>query len=172
MILGDRELAHYVAVNHDVSLNKKWEEDFMLTREKVSNLRGADDLPADLRDVVKFHDGKLEFIGQMTEAQRDALSARVDADTDKEAIAAIYEISHRRDVPDWVPANLRPRVENWFQRRWPADVWKGVQGRQFHFVAWIFYAGVVVFCLALPRWLSQKKAPPSKSTDHAESPKT
>jgi YjbE family integral membrane protein len=168
MILGDRELAHYVAVAHGTSLNKKWEEDFMLTREKVSNLRGADDLPPDLKDVVKFHAGKLEFVGQMNKAQRDKLAARANAQKDKEAIAAMYEISHHRDVPDWVPANLRPRVENLFQRRWPADVWKGVQGRQYHFVAWIFYTVVVVFCLGLPRVLRRRKPP----TTDVKSPET
>ncbi|MBI3864338.1 MAG: TerC family protein [Planctomycetia bacterium] len=168
MILGDRELANYIAVNHRMSLNKEWEEKFMLTHEKVSMLRGADDLPEDLQDVVQYHDGKLEFIGQMTEQQRDDLLARVDAESDKEAISHIYEVSHKRDVPDWVPANWRPRVENWFQRRWPADVWRGVQGRQYHFVAWIFYAAVVAFCLAVPYLLRRRKKP-AEGAGHAAS---
>jgi hypothetical protein len=51
-------------------------------------------------------------------------------------------------------------VHNWFQRKWPADVWKGVQGRQYHYVAWIFYAAVVAFCLALPGWLRKRTAKP------------
>jgi YjbE family integral membrane protein len=159
MMLGDRELAHYVAVNHRMSLNKKWEEDFMVTHEKITSLRGADDLPKDLRDVVKYHDGKIDFIGQMSAPQRVSILARVDAKEDKEAVEAMYEISHRRDVPDWVPVQWRPRVENLFQRRWPAEVWQGVQGRQYHFVAWIFYAVVVAFCLGLPRILRHRKIP-------------
>ena len=36
MIMGDRELAGYCARTHHVSLNSKWEEEFMLTVEQVS----------------------------------------------------------------------------------------------------------------------------------------
>jgi YjbE family integral membrane protein len=168
MMLGDRELAHYIAVTHRISLNKKWEDDFMVTHANVSNLKGADNLPADLKDVVRFRPGELEFIGQITEAQRVNLGARTDVPADKKAIDAIYEISHRRDVPDWVPLNLRPRVENWFQRRWPASVWMGIQGRQYNFVAWIFFGVVVVFCLALPRVLLRRKGPPAASPEQPE----
>jgi YjbE family integral membrane protein len=159
MIMGDRELAGYFARAHQVSLNSKWEEDFMLTRERIADFKKPDDLPQDLEDLVKFRAGKLEFIGQMTKKQRDALLAKVDSKTDKEAIEAMYENSYLREIPAWVPAELQPRVHNWFQRKWPADVWKGVQGRQYHFVAWIVYAVVVVFCLAFPAWLRKRKTP-------------
>lgn len=167
MILGDRELAHYVAATHRVSLNKKWEEDFMITRHPVSDWGNAEELPPDLKEVVKYESGTLEFIGQMSEEQRDELLKHVNAGPDQEAIAAMYEIAHRRDVPDWVPADWRPRVANWFQRRWPIDVWKGVQGRQYHFFAWIFFGAVVVFCLGLPRWLSRRRGPPAESSENA-----
>jgi YjbE family integral membrane protein len=168
MIMGDRELAGYFARTHHVSLNGNWEEEFMVTREKLMDWNG-DDLPDDLKDDVRYHRGKLEFIGQMTEKQRDELLQRVDSESDKEAINAIYERSHFREVPDWVPPDYRLRVENWFQRRWPAEVWKGVQGRQYHFVARIVYGVVVVFCLALPYWLRRRETreetaiPPTKS---------
>jgi YjbE family integral membrane protein len=163
MILGDRELAHFVTTKYQVSINKKWEEDFMLTSEHVSKLRDPDDLPADLKDVVQYENGKLVFIGQMTKPQHDELAARVDTADDKKAIADLYEISHQRDVPNWVPANWQPRVENWFQRRWPAQVWQGIQGRQYHFVAWIFFAVVVGVCLGLPRWLHRPQPPAEKA---------
>ncbi len=163
MIMGDRELAGYFARSHQVSLSSKWEEEFMVTREPVANLKMPDDLPPDLKDVVKYDNGKLEFIGQMTDKQRDILLAKIDTNADKEAIELMYEKSYFREVPDWVPAGLRPRVHNWFQRKWPADVWKGVQGRQYHFVAWIFYAAVVAFCLGFPAWLRKRKVPPGEN---------
>lgn len=159
MIMGDRELAGHFARTHHVSLNSNWEENFMLTREPVSNFEKPDDLPPDLKDVVKFHNGKLEFIGQMSKKQRDALLAKVDKKADKEAIELMYEKSYLREVPNWVPAWARPRVHNWFQRKWPADVWIGIEGRQYHFVAYIVYAVVVAFCLALPAWLRKRKSP-------------
>ena len=156
MIMGDRELAGYFSRNQKVTLNRKWAEDFMLTREQVSAFKDGDSLPEDLKEVVQYHRGNLEFVGQMTVAQRDALLERVEQKGDKEAVETMYEKSHYREVPDWVPAEMRPRVENWFQRRWPAEVWKGVQGRQYPFVAWIFYGVVVVFCLGFPHWLRKR----------------
>ena len=163
MIMGDREMAGYFARTHQVSLNRKWEEDFMLTREPISNFKDSGDLPVDWKDQVRYDHGKLEFIGQMTDKQRDVLLARVDRKADKEAIETMYEKSYFREVPDWVPAGLRPKVHNWFQRKWPADVWKGVQGRQYHFVAYVVYAVVVAFCLAVPAWLRKRKNPPAEN---------
>jgi hypothetical protein len=160
MIMGDRELAGYVARNHRISLNSKWEEDFMLTHEPIAKIREMGNLPAEWKDQVKYDRGKLIFIGQMTKPQRDALLDKVDKQTDKEAIEAMYEKSRLQDIPNWVPAGQRARVHNWFQRKWPADVWKGVQGRQYHYVAWIFYAAVVAFCLALPGWLRKRSGQP------------
>lgn len=158
MIMGDRELAGYFARSHHVCLSSKWEEDFMLTRQPVTALKDVNALPAEWKDQVRYENGTLEFIGQMTRPQRDALLASVEKETDKEAIEAIYEKSYRRDVPDWVPAGWRPRVHNWFQRKWPAEVWKGVQGRQYHYVAWIVYSVVVAFCLGFPAWLRKRQS--------------
>lgn len=172
MIMGDRELAGYFARSHQVSLNSKWEEDFMITREPISKFKDVADLPAEWKDQVNYKHGKLEFIGQMTKPQRDALLAQVDKDTDKEAIEAMYEKSYRRDVPNWVPAGLQPRVHNWFQRKWPVDVWKGVQGRQYHFVAWIVYAVVVAFCLGLPAWLRRRSGLPESKAGASDLPKS
>ena len=107
---------------------------------------------AALRNVVKYQPGRLEFIGQMSPAQRDALQKRVDSEADRKATDGIYQKSHIREVPDWVPESIKPRVELWFQRRWPAEVWQGVQGRQYHYVAWIFYALVIAFCMSSPYW--------------------
>ena len=158
MIMGDREVAGYFARNQQVSLNRKWEEDFMITRETVANFKDAGDLPAEWKDQVRYERGKLEFIGQMTRKQRDALLAKVVAQPDKDAIEAMYEKSYLREVPNWVPAGLRPRVHNWFQRKWPVEVWKGVQGRaNSHFVAWIVYGIVVAFCLGFPAWLRKRE---------------
>jgi len=166
MIMGDREMAGYFARSHQVSLNNKWEEDFMITREPVSNFKDIGDLPAEWKDQVRYEGGKLEFIGQMTIPQHQELLAHVDKPADKEAIDVMYEKSYRRDVPNWVPADWQPRVHNWFQRKWPFEVWKGIQGRQYHFVAWIVYGVVVAFCLALPAWLKKRggKAPESDAT--------
>ena len=172
MIMGDRELAGYFARTHHVSFSSKWEEDFMLTRERVADLKKPADLPRDLKDVVKYRGGKLEFIGQMSKRQRDALLARVDKQTDQEAIEVMYEKSYLREIPNWVPAELRPRVHNWFQRKWPAEVWNGVQGRQYHFVAWVFYAAVVAFCLGFPAWLRKRRSQPQENEVKSEPPKT
>ena len=160
MIMGDRELAGYFARNQRVCLSSKWEEDFMLTREPVPNFKDGGDLPAEWKDQVKYHGGQLEFIGQMTPQQRDLLLDKVNTQPDKAAIELMYEKSYYREVPQWVPAGLQPRVHNWFQRKWTADVWKGVQGRQYHFVAWIVYVVVVAFCLGLPAWLKKRHRPP------------
>jgi len=170
MIMGDRELAGYFARSHRVSLCSKWEEDFMITREPVANIKEIGELPADWKDQVRYEKGKLEFIGQMTIPQRDALLAKVNAQADKEAVELMYEKSFRRDVPNWVPAGLQPRVHNWFQRKWPFEVWKGIQGRQYHFVAWIVYAVVVAFCLGLPVWLRKRGAHTPENTGRLEPP--
>jgi len=162
MMIGDRELAGYFARSHQVSLDAKWEEHFMLTHEHVTKFDDAH-LPEDLAGVVKLHGRQLQFIGQMSEQQRDDLVARVESQEDQKAIHNMYESSYRRDVPDWVPEGLRDRVENWFQRKWPADVWKGVQGRQYHYVAWIWHAFVIAFCMSSPFW-KRKPAPEQKQS--------
>jgi hypothetical protein len=125
-----------------------------------------------LKDVVKFHGGKLEFVGQMTELQRDRLLKRVETEHDRVAIEEMYENSRHRDVPDWVPEGWRAKVENRFQRRWPAQVWHGVQGRQYHFVSWIFYALVVGFCLGLPYALKKRSKSATADSESEKSNKT
>lgn len=158
MMLGDRELAGWFARSHHVSLSSHWERDFLLTSGKV---RGLDvgELPDDLKTVVRRHGNEIEFIGRMSERQRDELLAAVTTKADKETIGTMYENARYRAVPDWVPESLRPRVENWFQRKWPAEVWNDLQGRQHHYAAWIFYALVIAFCLSSPYWRRGKPAP-------------
>jgi YjbE family integral membrane protein len=156
MMLGDRELAGWFARTHHVSLNSHWERDFLLTRGTVHDLE-ITELPDNVRKVVRRRGGEIEFIGQMSERQRHELLAAVKTAADKEAIEEMYENARHRPVPNWVPEALRPRVENWFQRKWPAEVWDGLQGRQHHSAAWILYALVTLFCLSSPYWRRGKQ---------------
>jgi YjbE family integral membrane protein len=158
MMIGDRELAGYFARTHHVSLNRHWENDFMLTHAGVKNFKDADRLPESVQDVARYHDGLLEFVGQMSEEQRDALLACVESKGDKKAIETMYDSARVRPVPDWVPESLRPRVENWFQRKWPVEVWNGIQGRTHHYVAWIWYALVIAFVMTTPYWWRRGRA--------------
>jgi YjbE family integral membrane protein len=166
MIMGDRELAAYVTRNQHVSLNKRWEEDFMVTRGNVYGFQAAEPLPAELAGVVRYDAGRLEFIGQMDERQRDTLLELVSDEHDRHAISEMYETAQHREVPDWIPDGLKPQAQNWVQRRWPADVWQGIQGRQYHFVSKIVYALVVGFCLAVPAVMRKRKtaSPPAEQT--------
>lgn len=159
MMLGDRELAGYIVRHYGVCLNSHWEEDFMRAHAHVDAFRG-DDLPDDLRELVDYRGGRLTFIGQMNETQRDELLARVGKPADKRAIEALYEETHLRPVPDWVPEALRDRVSGWVQRKWPAGDWKRVQGARYHYVAWGFYGIVIAFCLSSPHWLRRRDAEP------------
>ena len=154
MMLGDRELAGYFVRNHQVSLDRHWEA-FMVTHTQVSDFRGVDALPTELRDVVDYKPGSSEtqpgtltFIGQMTVTQRDALLALT---TDQAAINELFEATHRRDVPSWVPDGWRQRVEPWFQVKWPAEEWQSIKGNRHHYVSWIFFGLVIAFCLTSPR---------------------
>lgn len=158
MILGDRELASYIVHHQHVSLNSHWEREYMLTTKAVSALPALPELPPDLRDVVQHKDGDLTFIGQMTVPQRDALLKVVQGEEDRKAIEELYEETHVRPVPDWVPAGMRQNVELWFQRKWPATSWTAIQGREYHAVAWVFYALVIAFCLTTPYWWRNKPA--------------
>jgi YjbE family integral membrane protein len=158
MMIGDREVASYFARTHHVSLNRHWEQDFMLSHGKLKNLHDAEHLPEAVKDVAHYRDGVLEFAGQMSEAQRDALLARVESKADREEIAAMYENARARPVPEWVPEALRPRVENWFQRKWPVEVWNAIQGRTHHYVAWIWYAVVIVAVMTSPYWWRRGEA--------------
>ena len=104
---------------------------------------------------------------EMTEAQRDALIERVASKADKESIESMFDSARVRPVPEWVPDTLKPRVENWFQRKRPVEVWTGIQGRTHHYVAWIWYAVVIAFVMTSPYWWRRRQAPgpaESKST--------
>ncbi len=167
MMLEDRELASYFARTHHVSLDHHWDEDFMLTREKVSAFNCGPDLPDDLKEIVSYEHGQLAVVGQLTAPQRDVLLDCVKTDDDKKAVKAIYENSYRREVPDWVPDDWKARSQPWFQRRWPAEVWWGIQGRQYHFVAWIWYLVVIAFCMTSPLWWGRRRgsSEPSPGTN-------
>lgn len=157
MMMGDREVAGYFVRNHQVSLDKHWEA-YMVTRTDVAKFDAVDPLPEDLRDNVSFEPGanadqpgQLTFIGQMTEAQRDSLLKRT-SDNDQKTINKLFESTRHRDVPSWVPEGWRGTVESWFQLKWPAKDWHGMQGHQRHYVSWIFYVAIIAFCLTSPRW--------------------
>jgi YjbE family integral membrane protein len=167
MMIGDRELAHYFAQTHQVSLNKHWEHDFMIVEGDVAEFNRAEDLPADLREFVSYRPGHLEFVGQMDGEQRNALLEHVTAEEDKHAVKVMYDRSHRRDVPAWVPDSWKDRVEPWFQRRWPAEVWIGIQGRQHHYVAWIWYGVVIAFCMTSPYWWRGRRKNGEENTNDA-----
>lgn len=169
MMLEDRELAGYFARSHQVSLDRHWDEDFMLTHKEVSAFDCGGDLPDDLKDVVWHQNGQLVFVGQLTVPQRDFLKQCVKTDDDRKAIEDIYETSYHRDVPGWIPDGWKARIEPWFQRRWPAEVWKGVQGRQYYFVAWIWYVFVITFCMTCPWWSRRGRS--SGDTDKNQPPK-
>jgi YjbE family integral membrane protein len=166
MMMGDRELAGYIVRNYGVSLNRHWLEDYMLTHAHVKGFEG-ESLPENLRDVVQVESGKITFIGQMNEEQRDALLERVTDDKDREAIGAMYEQSYRRPVPGWVPESLRSNADRWVQRKWPAEDYRRVEGNHYHYVAWAFYGLVIGACLTSPYWLKRRKAtepsPPSET---------
>lgn len=163
MMFGDREVAGYIVRNHQVSLNSHWEHDYMETHAHLSTFDG-NNLPAEATPLVRYEDGKLTFIGRMSESQRDELLSRVTTDKDKHAVEEMYEESRERPVPGWVPAVLTSSAQEWVQRKWTADKWQNIQGRQYHFVGWIFYAIVVVFCVTCPRWMGSKKPPEQHST--------
>jgi hypothetical protein len=139
----------------------------MLSHGKVRRLRDAEHLPETIKDVAHFQDGVLEFIGQMSEGQRDALLARVEDKADKEEIVSMYDSARIRPVPEWIPEALRPRVENWFQRKWPVEVWNGIQGRTHHYVAWIWYAMVIVVVMTSPYWWRRCHATGQTDTERA-----
>ncbi|MSR58745.1 MAG: TerC family protein [Planctomycetaceae bacterium] len=162
MMLGDRELAGYVARHYGVCLNRHWDEDYMLSHEHLKSFRGSDDLPEALRDVVRYEKEKLTYIGQMNEADRDALLAQVDSPADKTAIEELYDETHLRPTPDWVPDFLRERAAGWFQRKWPAADYNRIGAAHYHYVAWIFYGLVIAFCLGVPYLLRKRSHEPAK----------
>lgn len=155
MMLGDREVAGYIVRNHHVSLDRHWKE-YMVSHTHVPNFEKPDSLPEVLRDVVTYRPGTTEaapgtlnFIGQMSVEQRDALLTRT---SDKKAIEDLYEATRHRDVPGWIPAGWRGTVESWFQHKWESKDWQAIQGHEHHYVSWIFFGLVIAFCLTSPRW--------------------
>lgn len=166
MMIGDREIASYFARTKHVSLNEKWESDFMLTRGQVSKFKGTDDRPESLTHLLLDQPRAFDFVGQMNETQRDELKSTVETAADKAAIDKIYDLSRRRDVPDWIPGFLKVRAEPWIQRKWPAEVWQGVQHRQYHWVAWIFCGAVIAFCMSSPYWWRSRGGPSENQGKH------
>lgn len=155
MMMGDREVAGYFVRSHQVSLDRHW-EGYMISHAHLKDFAKNDDLPEELRGVATFEPetkeaapGTLNFIGQMSVEQRDALLART---SDKKAIEDLYESSRHRDVPGWVPAGWRATVEPWFQQKWEAKHWQAIQGNRHHYVSWIFFAAIIGLCLTSPRW--------------------
>ncbi len=165
MMLGDREVAGHFVRGHQVSLDRHW-EGYMVSHADVKNFEKPDALPTDLRDVVTYKPeaegsaaGILNFIGQMTLEQRDAL---LEHTSDKAAIENLYEETRQRDVPNWIPARWRATVEPWFQHKWEAKHWQAIRGNRHHYVSWLFYAAVIALCLTSPRWWpgKRKSSPP------------
>lgn len=160
MMMGDREVAGYFVRSHQISLDRHW-QDYMVSHTHVKDFEKPDTLPENLREVVTYQPdanaagaGTLDFIGQMTVEQRDALLAHT---TDKVAIEGLYEVTRYHDVPGWIPAGWRPTVETWFQQKWEAKHWQAIQGRHYHYISWIFYAAIIAMCLTSPRWWPGKR---------------
>lgn len=174
MILGDRELAGYVVRHFGVCINSHWDENFMKSRVEIASFR-ADDLPEDLRDAVHYEKKKLTFIGQMSEAQRDELLARVTpADVgsggespDSIVIKELFEETRPREVPAWMPNAVEPWARGWFQKKWPFADWQRVSGAHHHYVAWLFYAVVIAFCMSAPYWIGRGKSEPPPKPENA-----
>lgn len=161
MMLGDRELAGYIVRHHGVCLNKHWDEDFMQSHAHLKSFRGTGDLPEALRDLVQYKKERLTYIGQMNEADRDALREQVTETADKDAIDDLYDQSHLRPTPEWVPEFLRGRAAGWFQRKWPAADYHRIGAAHHHYVAWIFYSLVIAFCLGVPYLLRKRNHEPA-----------
>lgn len=154
MMMGDRELAGYFVRNHGVSLNSHWIDDYMVSHTHLKSF-DTDALPDNLTGVAQFESGKLTFIGQMDEAQREALLERVSEEKDKIVIKELYEQTYVRTVPDWVPESMRGTVKGWLQRKWPVEDYRRIEGRRHHYVAWAFYGLVIGLCLTSPTWLKR-----------------
>lgn len=167
MMVEDRELARYFVREHHVSLSSHWESGWMTSEAKLKTYDAPQELPPDLRDVVQYAPEKhtLTFIGQMTEDQRDELLGHVTDQHDKDEINGMYENAHEVPVPGWVPEGLKPRISSWIQHKWPAEDWRNVQGRQYHWVAYVVYALVIGVCVTSPYWW-----PGRKKNEPAEKP--
>lgn len=178
MMVEDREVARFFVRGQHVSLSSHWEEAWMTSHAKLKTYSPPAELPPDLRDVVQYRAGKLTFIGQMTANQHDELLSYVAEEEDKdgnvnkegkhdrEHLREMYETAREVAVPGWVPDGLKPRIAVFIQHKWPATDWQNVQGRQYHFVAYIVYAIVIGICVASPKWWpGRKEAPPEKPAE-------
>jgi YjbE family integral membrane protein len=169
MILGDRELASYFVRNHQITLDRHWEE-YAVSHVQLPDFDADRPLPEVLKGVARYENGPergklgtLTFIGQMSTEQRDALQSLT---TNDQAINDLYEATRHREVPAWVPGGWRSRAEPWFQLKWPASEWQAVEDKSHHYVSWIFYALVIAFCVTSPRWWpGSKKHAPAVATD-------
>ncbi len=172
MMLGDREVAGYFVRHHQISLDHHWDGYMVTHAHPTSFPEDMSSLPPELKDVLDYkpgatnQPGTMTFIGQMNVAQRDALLERMTSEPDKAQIRELYEETRNRDVPAWVPAGWRATVDSWFQLKWPAEHWRGIEGHRHHYVAWIFYGLVIAFCLTSPRWW--KNAPKASPTEQPQ----
>lgn len=148
MILGDREVARFVVRNFGVALDKEWEHNYMTTSAELPKFDGVEKLPDELRPLVDFSKGHLNYLGQMTPEHRDQLLAVADGDKERKSIEQIYETSRPRTPPGWLPSAL----ESLIQPKFPAEFAEKVEGRKYHWFAWVFKLAVVVICLSTPFW--------------------
>ena len=178
MMLGDRELAGFFIRSQHIKLSSHWDE-WLISRARVTTFDPSK-VPADLKDAVQFRDGELTVAGPLTYDQYHALldqypeptvkaavegqgwfsrlwSGLTSTKNDRAAIEELYQHSRVEPVPSWVPAGLRSKVELWFQHKWPAENWRNVQGREYSYLEWIFYAIVLAVCLSTNRWWPGKR---------------
>jgi hypothetical protein len=101
----------------------------------------------------------VEFLGNMTSVQRDALLDAVSSEADKKAVEEMYDIAQKHPVPGWVPSALQGRAERWVQLKWPAAEWEVVKDHQYPLVGRGVCAAIVLLCLLSPRWWPQPAAP-------------
>lgn len=158
MIAGDRELAGWVMGNHKVVLNGEWKERFLTH----GHFHAFDEskLPADVQKVVEKHAGRVEYIGQMSAAHKEALLAAVSSEDDRHAVEQMYETAKPQAVPSWVPAFLHSRAERWVQSKWPAAEWEAVKDHQYPWASWILYVAVVGLCMLSPKWWPERAVEP------------
>lgn len=167
MMSGDREVASFFVHRVGVCLNSHWEDDYLASHAHVANLK-PDQIPAELRDLVEVRRNDLKFVGQMSAEQRDLLLDAVSSDADKKEIEGLYEQSRQRDVPSWVPASWHSRVATFFQRKWPVEDSRKLEGKHYHVVTWIFNTLVIVACLTSPYWRRKKNGAAAASGGTAD----
>jgi YjbE family integral membrane protein len=159
MILGDREVARFVVKTFGVSLNHRWEEDYMKSKTELPQFEGLAKLPEELKPLVNFEPGSvfssphLTYAGQMTEAHRDALLAVAGNEAEKKGIGDMYEMSRVTTPPAWVPSFLHSAIEPKF----PVRYFERVQGRQYHWFASLFHAVMVGLAVGIPWVITRRR---------------